>query len=278
MKVLFSIGHINIYFFGFMIALAALTGIYVSMKEAKRKGLDRDMIMEGCLYALLGGIIGARLAYILVYDPAYYLSNPGDIIMITSGGLSIHGGIAGGTLAALWFTKKHKLPLWKTADAIAPGLILAQGVGRVGCDVFGKVMSLPLPWGVYYNGNLVHPAQAYEFILNYLLFFYLWQIRKTPRYDGQVFTHYLIGYAIIRGLVEFTRTNPVVFGVFTVSHVLSLIMMITGVALSAYLKKNIVSANAVIKHQKNNIAANFSLSLLLMFLSLGVFYGIQSGI
>ncbi|MBZ4686851.1 MAG: prolipoprotein diacylglyceryl transferase [Clostridiales bacterium] len=272
MKLLFSIGPLNIYFFGLMIAIGSLAGIYVAVKEAKRKGLDGEKIFEGCLYALVGGFLGARLMYVFVYNPGYYLANPVEIIMINKGGLSIHGGILGGALAAIFYFKKSGQHLWKTADALAPGLTLAQAIARVGCDVFGKVMTTPLPWGIKYNGNLVHPAQAYEFVLDYFLFFYLWQKRKNPQYDGQIFVHYLIIYAVIRGIVEFARINPVIFAPFSVSHVLSAVMIATGIVLAVILRKNKIFTK---KKEKNNLFLNLGITILLIVSSLALYYKVQ---
>ncbi|MTI81636.1 MAG: prolipoprotein diacylglyceryl transferase [Firmicutes bacterium] len=274
MKLIFSLGPFNIHFFGLMVAIASMVGIGVALMEAKRKGLDQERILEVCLYALVGGVVGARLMYILVYDPAHYLQNPADIIMISNGGLSIHGGIVGGALAAIIYIKKNKLPIWKVADTVAPGLILAQGIGRVGCDVFGKVMSSPLPWGITYNGNLVHPAQAYEFILDYLLFSYLWQKRKDLKYDGQIFVHYLMIFALIRGVVEFSRINPSVWGVFTVSHVLSIVMVAAGTIIAIYLKRN-KPLKTDIGRKRTNIWGTLLFVIILILFSLIIFYGVQ---
>jgi len=84
----------------------------------------------------------------------------------------------------VFYIRKHKLSFFKYADALAPGIILGQGIGRVGCDVFGKAMTVPYAWGIEHQGQLLHPAQVYEFLLNYLVFFILWRKRKSIRYDG----------------------------------------------------------------------------------------------
>lgn len=227
MKPLFSLGPITFYFFGLMIAIGAVIGYLFLVSQLKKKKMDVDLITNGVLYSLLGGIIGARLIYVLVYDPTYYLANPINILYIQNGGLSIHGGILGGLLTGYIYIRKHKQPVWEILDMVAPALILAQGISRIGCDVFGAPTTLP--WGIHVNGSILHPAQAYEFILDYILFGYLWFKLHNKKYSGQIFVHYLITYSIIRGLVEFTRINPIVFGPFSVSHVLSLIGVIVGI-------------------------------------------------
>ncbi|GAW92643.1 prolipoprotein diacylglyceryl transferase [Calderihabitans maritimus] len=274
MKQVLTIGPIHIYFFGLMIALGALTAIILFVREAKHKGLNHRLLLDGALYSLLGGIVGARLVYVLVYNPAYYLANPMEIIFINKGGLSIHGGILGGFLVGYLFIKSHKLPFWEVADTVAPALILAQGIGRVGCDVFGAPMGTPLPWGVTVDGVLLHPAQVYEFLLDYLLFAYLWLKRTRASYSGQVFLHYLIGYSLIRGIVEFTRTNPVVYGPFTVAHLMSAIGIVIGLIL-IWRRKQEAQPKASATSSTINLWGTSLTTLLLMVGSLLVYYGVQ---
>lgn len=271
---LFSIGPLTFYFFGLMIAVGASVGIYIFTREAKRKGLDHKVLMDIAIYSLIGGIIGARITYILVYNPSYYFANPIKILHITEGGLSIHGGILGGLLVGYWFLKRHKIPIWETLDIVAPALIIAQGISRIGCDVFGGPISSALPWGVEKYGEYLHPAQAYEFLLDYLLFGYLWLRLKKPSYSGQVFIHYLIGFLVIRGIVEFTRVNPMVFGPFSVSHVMSLRGIIIAFILVKYRKKH------KLINQENVINTNEYLKtglfvLIMMAVSLVIYYLVQ---
>lgn len=271
---MFSIGPLTFYFFGFMIAIGSLVGLYIFTREAKRQGLDHKVLMDVAIYSLIGGIVGARIIYILVYNPSYYFSNPIEIFSIHEGGLSIHGGILGGLLVGYWLLKRHKLPFWKTLDIVAPALIIAQGISRIGCDVFGGPISSALPWGIEINGEYLHPAQAYEFLLDYLLFGYLWLRLKKPSYSGQVFIHYLIGFMVIRGIVEFTRLNPMVFGPFSVSHVMSLIGIIIGIILIKYRKKSgAISKGIVIKKSEYMKIVLFVLAM--MAVSLVIYYMVQ---
>lgn len=274
MKPIFSIGPFTIYFFGLMIAIGAVAGLLLFIKEAKRRNLDHKLLTDLVLYSFIGGIIGARVVYILVYNPAYYLNNPIAIFFIHEGGLSIHGGIIGGLLVGYFLLKRNHLPVWQTLDLVAPSLILAQGISRIGCDVFGGPISNVLPWGVEVGGELLHPAQAYEFILDFLLFGYLWLKLKKSSYTGQVFLHYLIGYLTIRGIVEFSRINPLVIGPFSVSHVMSLV----GIAIAVFLiwlrKKN-VSINPVNKIEKKEYTKTGIAVFLLITFSLLLYYTVR---
>ncbi|WNF36488.1 prolipoprotein diacylglyceryl transferase [Bacillaceae bacterium IKA-2] len=237
MEPFFSIGPINIYLFGLMVAIGAGVGVYLFLKAAKNRGFDEKILLDGILYAFIGGVVGARLIYAFVYNPAFYLSNPLQLFFIHNGGLSIHGGLLGGFLVGILFLRKKKLPIWKTLDIAAPFIILAQGISRIGCDVFGvPTLGEPL-WAIKVDEVLVHPVQAYEFILNYLLFGYLWLRLKSRAYDGQVFFHYLIGFLTIRGIVEFFRENPLLFGAISVSHAMSLVGIIAAIFVMNYQKK-----------------------------------------
>jgi len=272
-KEVFSIGPVHIYLFGITIAAGMLAGILLALYEARRQGMPEDPFLDVLLYAILGGLLGARLAYVVVYNPAHYLANPLDIFRVNAGGMSIHGGILGGVLAGVWRARKHGLPIWKVADTVAPALILGQAIGRIGCDVFGAPMLGSWFWGVNVNGALLHPAQLYEFVLNYLLFAYLWSRRGSSHYQGQVFVHYLVGFSIIRAVAELFRVNPALFNLVSVAHVLSLIGIAAGLLLSRYLKHRYPLDNPAFSWA--SALKTFGISAILITLSGVVYYTVQ---
>lgn len=271
MKPLFSIGPFTFYFFGLMIAIGAISGITLFIREAKRKGLDHKLLTDGAVYSLIGGVVGARIIYVLIYNPSFYLSNPLQIFFIHQGGLSIHGGLLGGLAVGYWFLRHHKIPFWGTMDIIAPALILAQGISRIGCDVYGGPISRDLPWGIEVNGEYLHPSQAYEFLLDYILFGYLWLRLKRVSYSGQIFIHYLIGFMLIRGIVEFSRINPMVYGPLSVSHIMSIIGILFGTILIKHLKKNKLK-NMEVAVNKNDYIITLLLVVILIIVSLFIYY------
>lgn len=261
-----------------MIAIGILTGLYVASLEAKRKKLDADKIYDIAFYSIISAVIGARLFYILFYNFSFYLSNPVEIIKINEGGLSIHGGLIGGIGFAFYYIKRHKLSFLKYADAMAPGIILGQAVGRIGCDVFGKVMATPFPWGVLYHGQLLHPAQVYEFLLNYAVFFVLWRKRKTIGYDGQIFAWYIILFTINRSIVELFRNNPQVAGSFSVSYLLSLMLMLGSLIFIFKIKKRRVEMTEPSKKDRSirlEWLKDLLIVLTLMVVSILIFYTVQ---
>lgn len=236
-RILFQFGPLTIYTFGFAIAVGTLTAYLLAIREAKRNGLDEEKLSTLILVILLAGVLGARIFFVLFYQPAYYWHNPADIFKLYEGGLSIHGGILGALLAGLWYTKRVKLPFWKTSDLIAPAAVLGQGIARVGCDVYGKVMSGIWPWGIEVNGLVVHPVQIYEALLDLALFVFLWGQRSRQKYTGQIFVYYLGGYALIRLILEFFRTNPTIIGDVTPAHLTSSAFIVVSYALNSWLGK-----------------------------------------
>lgn len=237
MKLLFNIGGIGIHLFGITIALGVLVGLFIIQLEIKRRGLEKNKTFDLAFYTIIVGIIGARLNYILAFNPTFYFNNPKEIFMIQNGGLSIQGSLIAGIAFAIWYMRKNKMPIWKTADAFAPAIILGQGIGRVGCDVFGIPMSKAWFWGVNVGGQLLHPAQIYEALLNFLLFLVLWNKRRTVKYQGQLFVMYIIVFSINRFIVELFRENPLVIGRLSVAHVYSLVFIAGALILDRFLVK-----------------------------------------
>ena len=238
MKELFRVGPFHVYFFGLMVAISMISAMFFAEWQAKKRGIKDDIMFNLAIIGAIGGVVGARLFYILFYNPSFYFTHPIEILKITEGGLSIHGGILIAMVVGYIYAIRVKISFFRLADIFVVAVALAQGIGRVGCDVFGKVMTHILPWGVSVGGNILHPAQVYEFILDYIFFIILWRKSENQKYDGQLFVTYIIGFPIIRGVVEFFRINPVIWGPFSISHLLSLVFIIAGLIIHSYLKGN----------------------------------------
>ncbi|KGE71753.1 prolipoprotein diacylglyceryl transferase [Spirochaeta lutea] len=216
------IGPVSIPLLGLFIIIGILTSIGLLSYDADKKKLDKDLIYDSITKILIFGIIGARVYYILIFNLKPYIENPLSIFFVWQGGLSIQGGILGGIIGGVITFRKDAIGFWKMADFLAPGVILAQAVARIGCDVFGNPIESPLPWGVVVDGIHVHPVQMYESLLNYLLFFILWISRERIRFQGQLFLSYTIGFSLNRFIVEFFRTNPMILPPLTVAHITSI--------------------------------------------------------
>jgi phosphatidylglycerol:prolipoprotein diacylglycerol transferase len=275
MKELFSIGPFHVYFFGLMVAISIISAVSFAEWQAKKRGIKDDIMFNLAIIGVIAGVVGARLFYILFYNPFFYFSHPMEIFKITEGGLSIHGGLFAALASGYIYSVKVKISFFKLADISVMAVILAQGIGRVGCDVFGKAMTNIMPWGINVGGNILHPAQAYEFILDYILFIILWRKSEKQKYEGELFVTYIIGFPIIRGIVEFYRTNPVIWGPFSISHLLSLVFIIGGLIIYAYLKRN--GKYEIESHEEITTPTylkSLYLTLLIIF-SLIIFYMVQ---
>ena len=221
--VLIEIGSLSIRWYGVMIATACIVGIWVAGKEAERKGLDKKIIQDFSLYAIMGAIIGARSYYVVFGDWSRFIENPLTFFAIWQGGLAIHGGILGGLLVGVFYARKHHISFLKLADTFAPSLILGQAIGRIGCFFNGDAHGYPtsMPWGMVYPpespagqmfpGQPIHPTQLYEMILNLIIFGILWKVRKHVKIDGHLFLFYVILYSIIRIFVEHFRADKLTY-------------------------------------------------------------------
>ena len=275
MKELFSIGPFHVYFFGVMIAISIIAAECFAEWQARKRGIKDDIILNLAIIGVIGGLVGARLFYIVFYNPSFYFTHPMDIFKITEGGLSIHGGLLVAMVAGYIYSVKIKISFFKLADIFVVAVALAQGIGRVGCDVFGKAMVHIMPWGIAIGGNILHPAQVYEFILDYIFFVFLWRKSEKQTYEGELFVFYIIGFSIIRGVVEFFRINPVIWGPFTISHLLSVVFIIIGLIMCSYLKR---SGNYEIKNYegiKTPMYLKIIYLILLITVSLITFYMAQ---
>ena len=275
MKELFSIGPLHVYFFGLMIVISIISAVCFADWQAKRRGIKDDVMFNVAIIGVISGIVGARLFYIIFYNPSFYFSHPMEIFKITEGGLSIHGGLFVAIVSGYIYSLRVKISFFKLADIAVVAMALAQGIGRVGCDVFGKVMTNVMPWGINVGGNILHPAQVYEFILDYILFIILWRKSEKQKYEGELFVIYIIGFPIIRGIVEFFRINPVIWGPFSISHVLSLLFIIVGIMIHVYLKSN--KKNDIINSEESIIPMYLKIIclILLIIISLITFYVVQ---
>jgi len=216
--ILFKIGPITIHTYGFMMALGVAFGLWFLFVQGKKHGLDGAKLVDLAFYTILISLIGAKLV-LLVGNFSYYTRYPSELFSLARSGGVFQGGLAFGFLFALWYLRKNRIPTWKTADIIGPALALGHGFGRIGCFSAGCCYGreCAVPWGVHFHndyahelvgiplGLKLHPVQLYESALNFFNFFILFIILKKKRFDGQVFSLYIINYSLIRYVVEFYR-------------------------------------------------------------------------
>jgi phosphatidylglycerol:prolipoprotein diacylglycerol transferase len=223
--VLFKIGNVAIHSWGVTVALAFIIALLMVWWDARRTEINPEKTIDFGFWALLAALLGARIIYVLLELP-FFLNNPAQIFFIQNGGLSIHGALLGGTIAGLFFARKNKMSFWELADLVAPPLVLAQGIGRIGCFLagicYGKVSTVP--WALSFMGidGKRHPTQLYEMALDFAIFAFLWARRKRKTFSGEIFLLYSILYSVVRNFVEIYRDNPPVFGSITAAQIAGL--------------------------------------------------------
>jgi len=204
-----TFGPITIYTWGLMIGLAFIVGLILALKEAKRKGVDSDKVINLAILVLIGSFLGARLVYIFQYLD-YYLANPLDIFKVWQGGIVFYGGLGGAFLFGWLYIKKSKLSFWKIADVVAPAVAIGIFIGRIGCSLINDHMGAvtTLPWGIQYiDGTLRHPVAEYLSLNGLILFLFLWAIRKKIKQVGMLFLIFLLWYGATRFFLDFTRCS-----------------------------------------------------------------------
>jgi len=237
------------------VALGALLSTY----ETKKRGHDPEIIYYLFLPVLIWGTIGARLWHILTptrsavelgLTTRFYFSNPFDMIAFWVGGYGIPGAILGGIFGLFLFARNNQLHFWNLADFLAPGVLLAQIIGRLGDYFNQEIYGLPskFPWAIFIdlehrlsgfeNVEFYHPLFAYEIVLNFIgLIFILWLSRKylfkLP--SGGLFLMYLVYYSLIRFLLEFLRFDPSLAGNINVNQVFCALVLL--VSLTAFFIK-----------------------------------------
>jgi phosphatidylglycerol:prolipoprotein diacylglycerol transferase len=216
------IGSLTIRWYGVMIAVSIAISITVVYVESRRQGINTDDVLDLAIVAVIGGILGARIGWILTSpDVLWYLAHPLRILAIWEGGLSYFGGILGGVIAAHFMVRRRRMGFWRMADIMAPLLALSFGIGKIGCWLNGCCGgTATTSWlGVIFTNPLsecdllnqkIWPAQLFNSASGFLAFaVLLWVVRKRKHYDGQVFIWYLYLYGATSFVVEFFRYIPV---------------------------------------------------------------------
>lgn len=242
-KVALDLGPIQIYWYSIFIFIGMLVACFLIYKEAKKRGIDEDFLVNLTFNTIIIGIIGARLYYVL-FNFSYYLDNPVEIFQIWNGGLAIHGGIIAGLLFIIYYCKKHEVNLWKILDIIVVGLIIAQAIGRWGnffnSEAYGPITtaahlkSLGIPQfiidGMYILGEYRQPTFFYESVWCLFGFLAMLIIRQYKYLKiGQLTSFYLIWYGIIRFIIEAMRTDSLMLGPLKMAQLVSLIFIVSGI-------------------------------------------------
>ena len=250
---MFGIEGFNIAWYGVIIAFGMVLGVLLAMHRAKKRNIRSDMIFDFILLALPLAIICAR-AYYVIFEWDNYVDNLLKIFAINEGGLAIYGGIIGGFIAALVFSKLKKMPLLTLLDLVVPSLILGQAIGRwgnfVNQEAFGNIITNSnfqfFPFAVFIEdlGEWHQATFFYESAWNIILLAIVLILGYKRDKDGTLLSTYFIGYGLGRFLIEGLRTDSLyIFPGIRVSQMLSLILIAVGIALLILIKKDIIKAS-----------------------------------
>ena len=272
-RVAFTVGTFQVYWYGVLICLGAVLGLVLVTKIAKFEGQNPDTYVDFAIWALLCGVLGARTYYLVFYEHSLK-----DFLGIRNGGLAIYGGIIGGTLAAIVYTRIKKLKLFKFTDTLAFGLLCGQIFGRWGNfinreafgsftdSIFALAYRVDTVSGLAINGSegayndtiypiteiggenyiQVHPTFLYESIWNLCVLIFLLFYRKHKRYNGELTVIYCFAYGLGRFWIESLRTDQLMLGIFPVS------MLLSGVLIAVAFVVEIVMLVKIGKHKNTD--------------------------
>ena len=251
---LLELGPINIYTYGVLLATAYLAGLWYATARARARGLNADRVMDLGIAIIISALVGAKLLLVVVeFD--HFVQNPSEIWTILRSGGVFYGGLILSVVVAFWFIRRHRLPIWRTCDAFAPGIALGQAVGRLGCLMAGCCYGKPteLPWGITFTNPLaaanvgtplavsLHPTQLYESAAALLILgLLLLAERRSEGFAGRTFWTYLLIYPAARFLIEFYRGDPrgTVFDLLSTSQFVSLLLIPTSIIMLIRLRRS----------------------------------------
>jgi phosphatidylglycerol---prolipoprotein diacylglyceryl transferase len=233
--------------YGFLVALGVLIGLWISVRNAERLGIDGDKAWNLGILVVLCGIVGAKVLYV-INDWGYYSANPREIFSVSTlqaGGV-FSGGLVAAFVAAAWYVRKHHLSPLGTCDAFAPGLALGHAIGRLGCFAAGCCYGKETHhwWAVTFTnpmaaaitgtplGKPLEPTQLFECAVELANFFFLTWLLRRRKFNGEIIGAFMIIYGTARFFLEFLRGDPgrgsVFGGIMTGTQLIAIGLVIGG--------------------------------------------------
>jgi phosphatidylglycerol:prolipoprotein diacylglycerol transferase len=246
---IFRIGPIALRWYGVMYVVGYAVGIWLARRRVRRGlvpfGAEAIDALVG--YLVVGMLVGARLVYVLVYDRPQYAAHPLDVLAVWHGGLSFHGAVVGMVVACVLFARRYHVPLWSVLDTLAicgtPGLFFGRMGNFINAELYGRPTTVP--WAMVFPTDPLrlprHPSQLYEAVCEGLVLFLVLQalerlaLRRGFYQPGLLTAAFLVGYGVLRFLIEFTRQPDAqlgfVLGPFSMGQLLCIAMIIVGAAI-----------------------------------------------
>jgi phosphatidylglycerol:prolipoprotein diacylglycerol transferase len=245
--ILFRIGSWPVYSYGVLLALAYLAGLQLAVVRARRAGLDGAKVMDLGIYLIIAALVGAKLMLVAV-DFNYFRGQPRELLSLVRAGGVFYGGLIAAFFVGVWLIRRYRLPLWTTADLIAPGIALGHVVGRFGCLLAGCCYGRPtdVAWAITFTDPIaatnvgtpleipLHPTQLYDAGAEVLILAVLLLTERRGRpFAGRTFWLYMLLYAISRFIIEIYRGDErgTLFGMSTSQFVSVIIVPVSLVML-----------------------------------------------
>ncbi|MBI4283731.1 MAG: prolipoprotein diacylglyceryl transferase [Chloroflexi bacterium] len=252
--IILHLGGLELRWYGLAIALAVIAAVLIATRQGKKKGIAAEEIQWLAIWVVIGGVVGARLFHVIdhwkdLYAPLFQQDFANALRQILQlQGLAIWGALAGGGVAALVYARIRQIPFGRLVDTLAPALLTAQIIGRLGCivngDAYGGVTTLP--WGfIYTNPNALippelfgvptHPYPVYEMLWNGITLLVIWQLGRHFQKDGLIFLSYLSLYALGRFLLTFVRQENIIFWGLQQAQIIALLALLASLVAVLYL-------------------------------------------
>lgn len=249
--VLFHLGSLTIYTYGFFIALGVvLGGLYMWQQGKKCYGFTFDQANALFLLLIVGGVVGGKF-FLIFENPSFYLANPSELL--SKSGFVFYGSLLTDIPLMLWYFKKNNLPLLGMLDIMAAVTCLVHGFGRIGCFNAGCCYGKPTQsWtGIIFTDPVcqaqplntpLHPTQLYEAALIFFILGLVFYIDRNKKFDGQAFISYLILYAIGRGIIELFRGDLqrgfVIRDILSISQFISILIVVVSIYFYVKLRRS----------------------------------------
>ncbi len=259
--ILFSVGDWPVYSYGVLLAAAYLLGLQLGVVRARRAGVDSAKVMDLGIYLIIAALVGAKLMLIAV-DWEYFRSQPRELLSLVRAGGVFYGGLILSVTVGLLLVRRYKLPVWTTADLMAPGIALGHVIGRFGCLLAGCCYgrSTDVPWAITFTNPLaatnvgtplgipLHPTQLYDAGAELLILAVLLLTERKGRpFAGRTFWAYLMLYGISRFVIEFYRGDAgrgTVMAGLSTSQFVSLLLVPLSLIMLAWLRRRGQAAKA----------------------------------
>lgn len=262
----FTIFGFRFYMYGISLVVGVAVALLVELFGNKQFKDIREDFLTSIVYALIGGVVGAKLLYLIVSIPRI-VENPAIFISVLTEGIVFYGALIGGILGFVIYCVRYKMPFWKVSSSAVAAIPLAHSFGRIGCFLAGCCYGRPTDsiFGVVYSGRAfclapsgvaLHPTQLYSSFGNLVLFFILFFLEKKSVLKDRLLGLYLLLYAIMRFIIEFFRSDDRGgIGIFSTSQIVAMFMVVFGVLILFGVLQRFIFKNEITIEE---FAQNFS--------------------